>query len=113
MIVLRLRSLRHLRFYIIILVHIFLVLLAAAMESHSTMDTKKPIAFDNESAVDYATGETGSVIYIDPAKEAACRRKFDKYVVPVSVIFLVLSTLDRNNVSNGSVPRNPLLLTEN
>jgi hypothetical protein len=77
------------------------------------MDTKKPIILDNESAVDYATGETGSVIYIDPAKEAACRRKFDKYVVPVSVIFLVLSTLDRNNVSKGPAPHNPLLLRDN
>lgn len=38
-------------------------------------------------------------IDIDPAREAAVRRKFDIYVVPVSVIYLVLSTLDRNNVS--------------
>lgn len=42
---------------------------------------------------------TSELIYVDPSKEAACRAKFDKYVVPVSVIFLVLSTLDRNNVS--------------
>lgn len=42
---------------------------------------------------------TCETIYIDPEKEAACRAKFDKFVVPVSVIFLVLSTLDRNNVS--------------
>jgi hypothetical protein len=38
-------------------------------------------------------------IYIDPAREAAVRRKFDIYVVPVSVIYLVMATLDRNNVS--------------
>jgi hypothetical protein len=46
--------------------------------------------------------EEGSVttIYIDPAREAAVRRKFDIYVVPVSVIYLVMSTLDRNNVSS-------------
>lgn len=72
------------------------------------MDPKKPIVFDDESAVDYAAGETGAVIYIDPAKEAACRRKFDKYVVPVSVIFLVLSTLDRNNVSEHSLPQSTI-----
>jgi len=83
------------------------------MEPHSIMDTKKPIVFDNQGDVDYAAGETGSVIYIDPAKEAACRRKFDKYVVPVSVIFLVLSTLDRNNVGRGFIPRNVVLLTKN
>lgn len=44
---------------------------------------------------------TSELIYVDPEKEAACRAKFDKYVVPVSVIFLVLSTLDRNNVSEA------------
>jgi hypothetical protein len=41
----------------------------------------------------------GSIMYIDPEKEAAVLRKFDKFVLPVSVVFLVLSTLDRNNVS--------------
>jgi small-conductance mechanosensitive channel len=41
---------------------------------------------------------TTELIYIDPAKEAAAFRKFDLYVLPVSVIFLVLSSLDRNNV---------------
>ena len=67
---------------------------------------KKSIVIDPNPAVDYAseTGE-GSVIYIDPEKEAAVRRKFDKYVVPVSVIFLVLSTLDRNNVSKAFLLR--------
>lgn len=42
---------------------------------------------------------TSTLIYIDPEKEAAAFRKFDKYVLPVSVIFQVLSSLDRNNVS--------------
>lgn len=63
---------------------------------------EKPTVVEEDAggSIDYAHGEAGSVIYIDPAKEAACRKKFDKYVVPVSVIYLVLSTLDRNNVSN-------------
>jgi hypothetical protein len=71
------------------------------MESEPTMEVKKPVVVDaeDEKNVDYGSGEAGPVIYIDPEKEAACRRKFDIYVVPVSVIFLVLSTLDRNNVS--------------
>jgi hypothetical protein len=70
------------------------------MDSESTMETKKPAVVDATSFVDdYCSGEAGPLIYIDPVKEAACRKKFDKYVVPVSVIFLVLSTLDRNNVS--------------
>lgn len=38
-------------------------------------------------------------IYIDPIKEKAALRKFDKWLVPVAFIFLVLSSLDRNNVS--------------
>lgn len=74
------------------------------MESETTMDLKKPEAVDTENRIDYGSEDLGSVIYIDPAKEAACRRKFDIYVVPVSVIFLVLSTLDRNNVSEAVVP---------
>lgn len=45
-----------------------------------------------------------SVIYIDPKKEAAAMAKFDKTVLPVSMIFLILSSLDRNNVS-GSPPQ--------
>jgi hypothetical protein len=69
------------------------------MESVHAMDAKKHEVVDTADSIDYGNGETGPVIYIDPAKEAACRRKFDIYVVPVSVIFLVLSTLDRNNVS--------------
>lgn len=58
----------------------------------------KRISATAESVDDVDVG-TLTTIYIDPAKEAAARRKFDIYVVPVSVIFLVLSTLDRNNVS--------------
>ena len=61
----------------------------------------KPAVVDINEPVDSSSeiGQISSTIYIDPEKEAAARRKFDKYVVPVSVIFLVLSTLDRNNVS--------------
>lgn len=70
------------------------------MDSDSKMDTKPTILDGENSLHDYGSGEAGPLIYIDPAKEAACRKKFDKYVVPVSVIFLVLSTLDRNNVSD-------------
>ncbi|KAF7186673.1 putative transporter [Pseudocercospora fuligena] len=46
---------------------------------------------------------TSEDIYIDPAKEAAAFRKFDIYVLPVSVVFLVLSSLDRNNLGNARV----------
>lgn len=60
--------------------------------------TKEPV-IDDTLSEDHMIGTT-TTIYIDPAREAAVRRKFDIYVVPVSVIYLVLSTLDRNNVSN-------------
>lgn len=75
------------------------------MEVKPTMESKNATTFDTESSGDHSLGESSSVIYIDPAKEAACRRKFDIYVVPVSVIFLVLSTLDRNNVSTTFIPK--------
>ncbi|KAF2501284.1 high-affinity nicotinic acid transporter-like protein [Lophium mytilinum] len=67
------------------------------------MESKGLSQTDSESPVDYGSGEVGPIIHIDPVKEAACRKKFDKYVVPVSVIFLVLSTLDRNNLGNARV----------
>lgn len=54
-----------------------------------------------ETVPEEVVAGTSELIYVDPKKEAACRAKFDKYVVPVSVIFLVLSTLDRNNVSES------------
>jgi hypothetical protein len=69
------------------------------MDSESTTDRKRLLG-DTET-LDYSSGEASSSsgIYIEPAKEAAARRKFDKYLVPVSLIFIVLSSLDRNNVS--------------
>lgn len=62
-----------------------------------TEDTKTAIV-DTEIGIDTQSNEVGSAIYIDPKKEAAARRKFDKYLVPVSLIFIILSALDRNNV---------------
>jgi hypothetical protein len=59
--------------------------------------TDKEIAINGEPVEDRGEG-TFTSIYIEPAREAAVRWKFDIYVVPVSVIYLVLSTLDRNNV---------------
>lgn len=48
----------------------------------------------------YDAHNFGEVTEIDTKKEAEARRKFDIYVLPVSVIFLVLSALNRNNISN-------------
>jgi hypothetical protein len=79
------------------------------MDEKTTTRVSTEIHSDVKSPVDYTASEeviagTSDLIYIDPAKEAACRAKFDKYVVPVSIIFLVLSTLDRNNVSEALIP---------
>jgi len=78
---------------------------ATPQSSSETASVSKDPVFDivSEEPIE----GTSELIYIDPKKEAACRAKFDKYVVPVSVIFLVLSTLDRNNVSEAFVPRMP------
>ncbi|EGP91125.1 uncharacterized protein MYCGRDRAFT_89155 [Zymoseptoria tritici IPO323] len=66
-------------------------------------ELKKSPVEETSTSIDYGVSEAGPVIYIDPAKEAACRKKFDTYLVPISVIYLVLSTLDRNNIGNARV----------
>ena len=71
-----------------------------ASKTPMEVETKLPMV-DFKDAADYEHGVTSTIIYIDPEKEAAALRKFDRYVVPVSVIYLVLSTLDRNNVSEA------------
>lgn len=74
------------------------------------MDDKKVptvVAETNSAALSDNEGTTSRVtdIYIDPEKEKAALRKFDKWLIPVAFIFLVLSSLDRNNVSRVILPR--------
>lgn len=66
--------------------------------SKETIDVMTKASEGNMEGVDEPE-VAGTIIYIDPEKEAAVLRKFDKFLLPVSVVFLVLSTLDRNNVS--------------
>jgi hypothetical protein len=73
-------------------------------------DTKED---KNLAVVDTEIGVDGQPITIDPAKEAAARRKFDKFLLPVSLIFIVLSALDRNNVSAVFPPKSFHLLSCN
>lgn len=70
------------------------------MDSDHAMESKikVPVGETDKVVDDYSEGDS-AVIYIDPEKEAAALSKFDKTVLPVSVIFLILSSLDRNNVS--------------
>ncbi|KAJ5836650.1 high-affinity nicotinic acid transporter-like protein [Penicillium robsamsonii] len=65
-------------------------------------DTKTAVV-DTEVGIETQSTETGSSIYLDPEKEASARRKFDKYLVPASLIFIILSALDRNNIGNAVV----------
>jgi len=51
-----------------------------------------PADSDNETTI-------AADIYIDPQREKAALKKFDQWLVPVSFAFMVLSSLDRNNVS--------------
>jgi hypothetical protein len=80
------------------------------MELDSKIEDLKTRDVDAKAGVDVQSDEVRSIIYIEPEKEAAARRKFDKYLVPVSLIFIVLSALDRNNVSAVLVSRESLRL---
>lgn len=76
------------------------------MKSDQVLDTKvAEVNMEIKSPVDSASTEqgVGHLIEIDPAKEAAARRKFDIYVLPVCFIFMILAVLDRNNVSPASI----------
>lgn len=64
---------------------------AVSISGHD-VDKKETIVNDNVSEI------AGVVIELDPEKEAACRRKFDKYLLPTVFIFMILAVLDRNNV---------------
>ena len=64
------------------------------MEKMFSVDVAYPV---KDEAVD--SEASSQVVYIDPEKEKAAFKKFDKYVVPVSFIFMLLCALDRNNVS--------------
>ncbi len=67
-------------------------------------DSKPPIVVAlTTSSDDVPANETASgvmvEIHIDPAIETSALRKFDKWLLPVAFTFLVLSSLDRTNVS--------------
>ena len=78
-------------------------------------DGKLPMAVSVSSNTQspYVEGSTEVVadIYIDPLREKAALRKFDKWLVPVAFSFLVLSSLDRNTVSLVLKPTVALSLT--
>lgn len=66
-------------------------------------DLKTPTAVTEpktaSSSDDVESTEVLAGIYVDPEKEKAALRKFDKWLVPTAFVFMVLSSMDRNNVS--------------
>ena len=65
-----------------------------------------PIHSDDEAPPTSATD-----IYVDPELEKACLKKFDRWLLPVAFVFLVLSSLDRNNVTELFIPAATASLT--
>jgi MFS family permease len=60
----------------------------------------------NSSTLDITTGSvhvTPASIYIDPEKEKSVLKKFDKYVLPQTFLFILLNYLDRSNLGNARV----------
>jgi hypothetical protein len=84
--------------------------MAFATEEKDLASVSNSATFDDKTAVKVHDEETsvGSMetIDIDPKRLAAAFRKFDLFVLPVSVIFLVLSSLDRNNVCQNTQSNN-------
>jgi hypothetical protein len=54
----------------------------------------------NGTAVDVSTANT---IFIEPEKERAVIKKFDKYLLPQAFLFILLNYLDRSNLGNARV----------
>lgn len=64
-------------------------------------ETKIPTVHDYKGPEDSSDEGVSEVaqIYVDPEKEKAALKKFDKIFLPQAFIFLVLNYLDRSNVS--------------
>jgi hypothetical protein len=68
------------------------------------MASEKAGANSNHESSDIAIeGLAQETIYIDPEKEKAVLRKFDKYVLPQAFVFILLNYLDRSNLGNARV----------
>ena len=74
--------------------------------------TTEPASASNSDDGGIALSATNDV-YVDPELEKSCLKKFDRWLLPVAFAFLVLSSLDRNNVSPRPfhLPQRPDWLT--
>jgi MFS family permease len=55
------------------------------------------------SDINITDGSAHELIYIDPEKEKAVLRKFDKWILPQAFVFILLNYLDRSNLGNARV----------
>lgn len=58
---------------------------------------------ENVNSDSVTIASTQEIIDIDPEKEKAALRKFDKYILPQAFIFILLNYLDRSNLGNARV----------
>jgi hypothetical protein len=63
---------------------------------------RKGTSFVDVKSFDEVTPSTTD-IYVDPEKEAAALHRFDKFFLPAAFLFLVLSALDRSNVTSNQI----------
>lgn len=82
------------------------------METTNVKSTKETIVVGSEKLSISSGSDTPvpcvepimvETIYIDPEKEKAVLRKFDKYVLPQAFVFILLNYLDRSNLGNARV----------
>ena len=68
---------------------------SAKMEKDISINVTEPVKDDTT-----ASRTSNQLIYVDPELEKYAFKKFDRYVVPASFVFILLCALDRNNVKN-------------
>ncbi|KIV97276.1 hypothetical protein PV10_01044 [Exophiala mesophila] len=75
------------------------------LEKEAVVVGSEKLSMCSGSDTPEASTETVTVesIYIDPEKEKAVLRKFDKYVLPQAFVFILLNYLDRSNLGNARV----------
>ncbi|KAF4979330.1 hypothetical protein FDECE_18080 [Fusarium decemcellulare] len=57
----------------------------------------------HDDLIKSADVDVANTIYIDPEKERAIIKKFDYFVLPQSVIIVILAYLDRTNIGNARI----------
>lgn len=74
--------------------------------NHHTMEENKTTAMLDAKEIDdscKAASPEPIIIYADSDVEKAALRKFDKVLITMAFVFLLLSSLDRSNVRLGPV----------